>query len=228
LGVAELLALVGSGEYLPGMEDVDLFLLGTLGEAPRVVCLPTAAGTEGPERIAYWSDLGTAYFSRMGAEVEALPLLTHQDAMNESLVSRIARANLVYLSGGKPDYLLSVLKGSLAWEAILQVLTNGGVLVGCSAGAMVQGGKIPGFPGWRQGLGLLSGTAVMPHFEEIPSWMVRMLHLWLGSKTNLVGIEGYTALVVDGSQAQVVGAGGVMVWGKAAPRRYVNGDRVPI
>ena len=46
-----MLALVGSGEYLPRMEPVDRRLLASLPDAPRVVCLPTAAGTEGSKRI---------------------------------------------------------------------------------------------------------------------------------------------------------------------------------
>ena len=48
-----MLALVGSGEYLPAMAPVDRNLLARLDETPRVVCLPTAAGTKGPERIDY-------------------------------------------------------------------------------------------------------------------------------------------------------------------------------
>ena len=46
-----MLALVGSGEYLPPMDPVDRILLSRLPGPPRVVCLPTAAGTEGAERI---------------------------------------------------------------------------------------------------------------------------------------------------------------------------------
>ena len=43
-----MLALVGSGEYLPGVDPIDRYLLSQLKDPPRVVCLPTAAGTEGP------------------------------------------------------------------------------------------------------------------------------------------------------------------------------------
>ena len=70
-----MLALVGSGEYLPAMEAVDRTLLDRLPEAPRVVCLPTAAGTEGPERIAYWSRLGVEHFTRLDAQAEAVPVV---------------------------------------------------------------------------------------------------------------------------------------------------------
>ena len=40
-----LITLVGAGEYLPVMEDVDRYLLDTVNvKTPHVVCLPTAAG----------------------------------------------------------------------------------------------------------------------------------------------------------------------------------------
>ena len=49
-----LIALVGSGEYLPVMEQVDRYLLGSLNTNGRnacVVCLPTAAGNEGDQSV---------------------------------------------------------------------------------------------------------------------------------------------------------------------------------
>ena len=58
------LALVGAGEYLPGMKDLDRYLLGRAPAKPLVVCLPTAAGRESSKRIAYWSGLGEDHFSR--------------------------------------------------------------------------------------------------------------------------------------------------------------------
>ena len=65
-----MIAMVGSGEYLPEMEPVDRYLMEQLGEPARVTCLPTAAGTEGAERIAYWSDLGVEHFTAMGDALE--------------------------------------------------------------------------------------------------------------------------------------------------------------
>ena len=47
-----LIALVGAGEYLPVMEDVDRYLLSSVNsKMPRVVCLPTAAGQEGDDSV---------------------------------------------------------------------------------------------------------------------------------------------------------------------------------
>ena len=50
------IALLGSGEYLSVMDDVDRYLLANCGaedgRKPRVVCLPTAAGREGDAHVA--------------------------------------------------------------------------------------------------------------------------------------------------------------------------------
>jgi len=43
-----MISLVGSGGYLSPMEPVDRFLLNELEEQPSGICLPTAAGAEGP------------------------------------------------------------------------------------------------------------------------------------------------------------------------------------
>ncbi len=170
-----MLALVGSGEYLPPIEPLDRELIGRLHGPARVVCLPTAAGTEGPERIAYWSRLGVDHFARLGAAAAAVPVIDRASADDPDLAAAIAGANFVYLSGGKPDYLYQTLAGSLAWEAIRSVLADGGLLAGCSAGAMILGEKFFGFPGWKSGFNFLPGATIIPHYDEIPQAMIRSM-----------------------------------------------------
>ena len=55
-------ALVGSGEYLPVLEDVERLLLA--GRPPRFVQLATAAAPEGPASLARWHALGRASAER--------------------------------------------------------------------------------------------------------------------------------------------------------------------
>lgn len=231
-----MLALVGSGEYLAPMEPVDRALLGKLlpmadratGSRPvaRVVCLPTAAGSEGPERVAYWSELGVRYFSQLGVEVEALPVIDGSSANDRDLAGRIREANFVYLSGGRPNYLLSTLKGSLVWEAIQAVLSTGGILAGCSAGAMILGERIPAFPAWQRAFNLLPGAVVVPHFDEMPESFSKTMRLFVSRDKVLVGIDGYTALVLHDQELQVLGRGGVTIWNRWERVRYTAGQPV--
>ena len=221
-----MLALVGSGEYLPPMEAVDRYLLGLLKSEAHVVCLPTAAGTEGTDRINYWMELGKAHFTKLGVKVESLPVIDQPSAKDPELVERIQQANFIYLSGGKPDYLYRTLADSLVWTAIMELLNKGGVLAGCSAGAMIMGGHIPGFPGLKPAFGLVPGVVIMPHFDEIPGVMVNALRLLVREHQTLLGIEGNTALVGDGEGYQVVGSGGVVVWNQRGKKRYIEGQAV--
>ncbi len=221
-----MLALVGSGEYLPPMEAVDRFLLSQLKAKAHVICLPTAAGKEGAERINYWMELGKAYFSKLGAMVDSLAVIDGPSANTVEFAERIRQANFIYLSGGKPDYLFRTLVNSLAWAAIMEVLKDGGVVAGCSAGAMIMGECYPSFPHSKPAFGLLKGAMIIPHFDEVPSAMTQTLQMLVNDKQILLGIEGDTALVGENDDWQVVGSGGVVVWNKRAKRRYTQGQQV--
>jgi cyanophycinase len=219
------IALVGSGEDLPPMQPVDRELILRLGELARVVCLPTAAGKEGAERIDYWLRLGVEHFTSLGAQVESLPVIDRLSAGDPRMAEKVAAANFVYLSGGSPGYLYSTLSGTQVWDAIRSVLAAGGMLAGCSAGAMVLGEKIFSFPRWKTAFNLLPGSAIIPHFDELPAWLVRPLRWLAGSHTTLLGIEGDTALIVDGNHTEVLGVRGVTVWNKLGRVRYTHGQQ---
>ena len=222
-----MFVLVGSGEYLPEMDPVDRVLLAELGQHPTVVCLPTAAGTEGAERIRYWSQLGVNHFNHLGAVARAVPVITRQDAQDNGLAEQVRQAEFVYLSGGRPDYLFGVLRDSLVWQAIQDVLERGGILAGCSAGAMIMGAKIPGFPRARPAFNLLpENVMIVPHFDEIPGLLVRFVWLLTSSRMRFVGIPGSTALVVQDSQGKVLGKGSVELWGKEGRRTLRPGEVV--
>jgi cyanophycinase len=218
-----MLALVGSGEYLAPIEALDRDLIGRLPGPAHVVCLPTAAGTEGPERIAYWSRLGVEHFTRLGVTATAVPVIDQATAGDPELAARIARANFVYLSGGKPNYLYRTLVGSLAWVAIRSVLAGGGLVAGCSAGAMILGERFFGFPGWKPGFNFLPGATIIPHFDEMPAALLSSMRMLTGKDATLIGIEGNTALVGSGQQFEVLGSGGVTVWTRAGKTRYTRG-----
>ena len=221
-----MLALVGSGEYLPPMETVDRYLLGKLKTQAHVICLPTAAGTEGDERISYWSELGKAHFSKLGVDVDALPVIDEPSANLAEYAERIRHANFIYLSGGKPDYLYRTLASSQVWVAIMEVLNRGGVVAGCSAGAMIMGERIPGFPHWKPTFGLVRGAIIMPHFDEIPSAITNTLHMLIQDQQTLLGIEGNTALVGENNDWQVIGSGCVVMWNQSKKQRYTQGQQV--
>jgi len=224
------IALVGSGEYLPPMQVVDKALLELLSSTPHVVVLPTAAAPDGPEVTTRWAQMGIEHFTQLGATAESAMLLTREDASKNEIVERISAANFIYLSGGKPRYLFETLQGTPAWRAMVSVFTAGGVIAGCSAGAMALAGDFFDFPQvWRTvpALGLVPGIAVIPHFDELPGVFVTPMSL-AARKVTVVGIEGTTALVGSGEQWTVVGRGGVTVFSGNHKMRYTAGQQVPL
>lgn len=226
-----LLALAGSGEYLPGMQPVDRWLMDWLGQPAHVVCLPTAAGTEGAKRLDYWNNLGMEHFQQLGAaSVQALPVIDRASANDPALAARIRAANFVYLSGGKPTYLFETLQGTLAWEAIEAVLAGGGVVAGCSAGAMVFGGHIPrnnSAFALQPAFGYLPGSVILPHFDELPGFLQGMIPVLI-QRHRLVGIDGDTVLVCENGRFQVRGRGGVTLAAQNHRQRFRQGDALPV
>src|SRR6202051_3507773 len=185
-------ALVGSGEFLAVMEPVDAGLLE--GRAPRAVVLPTAAAREGDARMSYWLELGRKHYEAMGVEPVLLDVRTREDAQDPATAARIVGAGLVYLSGGDPHHLAETLAGTALWRAIVAAWKEGAALAGCSAGAMAltSGGpdnlpptraasrRVREHPGVANGLGLIGGLTVIPHFDQMEQWRPGALE-WFAS-----------------------------------------------
>jgi len=194
------LALVGSGEYLPVMADVEALLLK--GRPARYVQLPTAAAPEGEQSLRHWLDLGAAQADRLG--VEQVPLLVRDRAEADSaeLAGRVDGAGLIYLSGGSPTYLAQTLRGTKVWAAIVAAWQSGSALAGCSAGAIALTGWVPAMRALHRepgpGLDLLPRLRVLPHFDKMTGWLPDLLPRALADApagTAVLGIDEDTAIV---------------------------------
>jgi cyanophycinase len=200
-----LIALLGSGEYLSVMDDVDRFLLancGAAGHKPRVVCLPTAAGQEGEKSVSRWSEMGVKHFTNLDADVQAVPVIDTKSANDLNYATTVEDADLIYFSGGDPGYLYRTMKDSLVWQAAQKAWAHGAVYAGCSAGAMILGREIPDFRtmGMRSfsAFGVVPVAFVMPHFDAIPLFgkpLVSALRKRLKTGEIMVGVDENTAII---------------------------------
>ncbi|MGC2485917.1 MAG: Type 1 glutamine amidotransferase-like domain-containing protein [Acidimicrobiales bacterium] len=225
------LALVGSGEYLPEMLEVEAALIK--GRAPRYVQLATAAFNDGPTVVEHWHQLGTAQAQRIGVEAVIVPVSTHDDANNADLAALVEGAGLIYLSGGDPHYLANTLRDTLVWAAIERAWRAGSALAGCSAGAMALGSWIPSIRHPRStataGLGLLAHMGILPHFDafaaRVPDVVARFV-LPDESTTSIYGIDELTALVGGPSEWTVQGHASVWHLTAKGRREFPVGERV--
>ena len=228
-----LITLVGSGEYLPVMEDVDCYLLKSLnlnGRKPRVVCLPTAAGREGDASVNRWSSMGIHHFQKLGAEVSALRIIDRASADNAHWESALENADLIYFSGGDPGHLYQTMNGSRAWRTAQRAWERGAIYAGCSAGAMILGKRMPSFrlAGIQDGFGLVPATFIVPHFDAIPGiWkpLVYAMQKQLKKGERMIGVDENTALIGRlGGEWTAMGQGKVHIFIREGNMTFTNGQ----
>ncbi|PLW98164.1 MAG: hypothetical protein C0593_06355 [Marinilabiliales bacterium] len=134
---------------------------------------------------------------------------------DEKLLEDLKGADVVYFGGGRTYQYMDALEQTQAHELINDVLKRGGMILGSSAGAQIQGDfLVRGDPrtnntlwleGNDKGLGFLQGVIIDAHFRErgrediLPSLLLQHSQM-LG-----IGIDETTAILVKGSIAEVIG-----------------------
>lgn len=228
-----LINLVGSGEYLPVMREVDRYLLESLdlnGRRPRVACLATAAGREGDGSITRWLNMGVQHFRALGADVEPVRIIDQASANDPCWAPILENADLIYFSGGDPGYLYETMRGSQAWSAAERAWARGAIYAGCSAGAMILGERVPSFrlSNTQEGFGIVPATYIVPHFDAIPGiWkpIVFGLQRQLKKGERMIGIDEDTALIGRLNGEWIVkGKGSVHIFAPGSQAEYSDGQ----
>ena len=213
------LLLLGSGEFTPVWDDLDRRILASLPRArPLVAIVPTASGQE--ETPAAWADNGIAHFTALGADAVGVMVVRREDADDPRWEREVRRADWIYFSGGRPQHAIGVLERSPFWRAVLERNREGAVLAGSSAGAMMLGEKsyapddfdVAGLPqrvSVRDGLGVLGGHFVVPHFDLLSQLAPERVQAWIAAWP-----EGLRGIGIDEDTAVVEGTGGWTVRGR--------------
>lgn len=207
--------LEGGAEFggqmrVPDLQAIEL--AGGFNTPVRII--PTAAAPDNNHLRAGRN--GVRWFESLGArEVESVPLIDKSSADNAKVAEALRHAKLIYLLGGFTHYLGQTLKGSLAWEAVLEAYRNGAVIAGSSAGAMVlcqfyfnpETGKVV------EGLNLVPNALVLPHYNTFgKNWAARLLSELPG--VTLLGIDERTGMLDNGTGVEwsVLGQGQVTLY----------------
>jgi cyanophycinase-like exopeptidase len=231
-----VLGLLGSGEFQPWAADVDRTLLrrARTGDG-RALVLPTASAPEGEAVFARWAAMGIAHYAELGVTAELAPIRTRADADDPGNVARLAGASLVFCSGGNPAYLSATLRDTVFWAALLDGLDRGLAYGGCSAGIQCLGARAldastdafgPG--AWAPGLGLFPGVWFGPHWNALDRYVPGLSAFIRDSVPDgdqLFAIDEDTAVVGDGHDWEVVGAGDAHVWLDGSWRQHAAGTR---
>jgi cyanophycinase len=210
------LALVGGREFTDGC-SFDGALVDGIGE---VLLVPAALAYENPteaiERAIDW-------FTPMGVTVRVLDVYRRADAMAPEVAELASAARAVYLTGGSPMHLRSVLKDTPLLDALVGAWQGGANIAAAGEAASVLCSHMVDSRGgaFTVGLDLITTMTVVPrHNQWSPEKFHRTVEL---ARTGLpvVGIDEATALIRSPEGGwRVEGAGHVHV--------FVDGTRADL
>ena len=175
--------------------------------------LPTGAAYEHPDRLGGAARRPSS--TALGAKAEGLPVLARPDALAARNWSSRPRRRFIYLTGGSPMHVRSVLKETPLWDAILEAMARrrrsspGRPAVrGSCADPMVD----PRGGAFTLGLGLIEQLAVMPHHDQWSHDRSRRTFELAGSQFPVVVVDKQTAIIRSPDGAwRAAGAGKVQI-----------------
>lgn len=190
----------------------------------NVLIIPTAATKENPNLAA---QNGITHFNKLGVSASALMLTNKVQSNDKCFLVPINSSSLIYLTGGDPRYLHSILKDSQALVEIKKTLSAGTILIGSSAGAMAMG-KYMLFNKLEPGLDLIPNTIIVPHFENHND-VNHLATLSLDQNIDILGLETQAACVTENDYWITLGNKKITLINKGTIREYSqNETKIPL
>jgi cyanophycinase len=229
------IALHGGAEFTPGDEPFLRALFEATEARPlRIVIVPTAGARGRPNSVVDFARRALEHVaSETATEVEIdAALVVDEASANDLLVTApLHDANLIYLPGGDPDLIPRIFRDSVAWYEISGAHERGALLAGASAGAMA----IPALT-WTpdaviEGLGLLHGFIVVPHFDKFDaSRYAEQRDALHAMGLGYLGLDERTGIIRDATGTWRAAGAGRVHWGPPAGEPVVAspGEVVPL
>jgi cyanophycinase len=214
------LVIIGGGGITPDIAK--RFIEAGGGIEGRFVVLPIAV----PDPVNSRSE--ETFIERMGAKnVTAIPYREQKDLERPKTIAVLKNATGIWFGGGRQWNFIDAYEGTKLPDLFREVLDRGGVIGGSSAGATIQGDYLvrgaPAGPhimmceGYERALGFLPGVAIDQHFSARNRFkdmtaLVAKYPQFLG-----IGLDEGTAIVVQGSTAEILGKGKVHFYDRKKP-----------
>ena len=214
-----MIAITGSGEFLPGIKDADISLISNI-DNPYILSFATAAGKESIEKQDYWKKLAINHFKSIGVPHKHIDAKNKDEIDDEQVINEMSKANFVYFSGGNPQHLINSISVNKFMNELIRIRKNG-ILAGCSAGAMIMGKKmIKG-----RGLNFIKNSIIIPHYgESYYSWISNTVKLLNKGKYKLICLEKDTYFTITSSKIKIIGNNNIHIIYKNDHTTYSDGD----
>ncbi len=215
------LVIIGGGGMPQGLTQRFVELAG--GEKAIIAVIPIAM----PDPLPPKDGMAEALRRAGAKEVVELTGRTPEAVDKPESLAVLRRATGVWFGGGRQWRFIDAYENTKAAELMHEVLKRGGVIGGSSAGASIQGeymarGNPLGpeeiiAPGYERGLGFLPGMAIDQHFTQRNRFKDMELLIKTYPQLLGVGIDEATALIVQGSIAEITGRTRVNFYDAAKP-----------
>jgi cyanophycinase len=206
------LALVGGREFTEGCTFDESLVEG----AQEVLLLPSALAYENPAAVI---ERAIEWFAPMGVTVRVLEVYRRAEAMDPAVVELARGAAAVYVTGGSPMHLRSVLKDTPLLDALIGAWRGGANIAAAGEAASVLCSHMVDSRGgaYTVGLELITTMTIVPRHNQ---WSPEKLHrtVELAHKgLPVVAIDEATALLLSPEGTwRVEGVGHVHVFVDAA------------
>lgn len=189
-----MLGLMGGAEFLAGNFFDAEFIQAA--DAKEVVVLPTAAAYLDRSQL---QEQAREWFYNFGVQAKILDVYSRVDAMSADNAAAVREARMIYVVGGSPMHLRSVMMRSAVWDALEAAWADGATLVGSGAGGDVMCDAMvdPRGGAFTVGLGLLHNLAFIPRYNLWSRDKVRRTVLLASPSLPVVGIALQTALIAE-------------------------------
>ena len=210
-----------------GPEKGSLIIIGGGGSTPEIWSkfLELAGGKEKANVVVITAATGdSAAFSLSSANkikkelgIKNVTVLHTNDlaeANSEQFIAPIKKATAVWFDGGRQWRIADAYLNTLTHRAFLDVLNRGGVIIGSSAGASIQGSFL-----WRgdtkgpqilvgdhtQGLGFLKNSAIDQHLLKRNRQFDLVDFIRKSPELIGIGLDEATSVVVQRDTLEVIG-----------------------
>lgn len=188
------------------VKKFDEYIGGYKGK--KIAYIPTAAnGEDGWENWKEKADGSWKFINTLGAIVRPIVL---EEYRNDDVIKELKESDIVWFAGGMPGYLMYWIRRCKIDLHIKEILENGVVYFGASAGAMVAGETL-GVSGWSFVDGErgaeeirpmnLVNFDIFPHYED--EFLSKIKKRYKGKKLYL--LKDGEEIIVENGKIQVVG-----------------------
>ena len=214
------LVIVGGGGSTPDIGQ--RFIKAGGGEAGHFVSLPISM----PDPINVQRE--EEFLKKMGAKnVTVIPFREQKDLEDPKIIETLRQATGIWFGGGRQWNFMDAYEGTKLPGLFRGVLERGGVIGGSSAGATIQGDyMVRGAPagpnimmceGYERALGFLPGVAIDQHFSARKRFKDMTAFMKTYPQYLGIGLDEATAIVVQGSTAEILGRGKVHFYDSRRP-----------